>query len=828
MGEPTFGERALKCASPDALLDLEGAEGRTECFDAIDVVMAGLAVRTARGDRVLRMSRTNRGDRLELIGIPESLRATLYEAFQLESQQARGAWFLPETVDIKANLVSYGAVFREFPRYAHTLAAEERGTVALAGNPDAMVVWSALEPLFGLLWRPIMFRAEKSGLLTQEEFQAAWGETTGALTSLGLSLENELAPFAWGGGWARFGVEQQLAAKRALLNAIAEQMDKNVVRRYRAATTVKLVAQYYAKAKKGRAKRRQVITKEYARPLAAFFAGDWLGFVGYLGEQPHDEERVVTALPETKLIVSGKSKAAELAEKKGLPVEEVERILGAYWGGTGADSPVVERTKVLAEHWKAFDVIHARQAPGMPPLWGLVQEGGWGMSESTHDSPYQHELYRRLLAPELVASIERLWATTVLLKWPDRVVTEPYPHIAMAEAFGPALKFWHGCALTAWFVCEGPYSRTDIPGLAHYLRRELVALEDIGCPVHSQLFADLNAVRLGPEETIYSEPSQHEFSFGLSFEVKVSRGSRRSGFELLREVVTRHRRWWAERYFDAYLRAIWEVELKATGRQLHLMTEEKGKPPTLKQFAKYVVAPARHWFGGDVSLVYAALGQKFPGDGVKHAARVPRDRNHFVNAVFEALGGYPFVRRTMVESEDEAQRQAEQQSRHYDLRRLAAESLPYLQLEEVLGRSPTLKEFGAKFEEPSKALADDVDAAWQVYCKAIERALEDCSAADRRSAPALPGVSSTLAVVRRPSMRRRRTPFLVTSAAFQASCLLFTTPASLATAPSRKPHDYRCSLCTAGRKGNLSRRATMARRQARVAKFQRGCLFGPP
>ena len=62
-----------------------------------------------------------------------------------------------------------------------------------------------------------------------------------------------------------------------------------------------------------RAKRRQVITKEHWRALAGFFAGDWLGFVEYLGEQPHDEERIVTALPETKIMIGGKERAASIA-----------------------------------------------------------------------------------------------------------------------------------------------------------------------------------------------------------------------------------------------------------------------------------------------------------------------------------------------------------------------------------------------------------------------------------------------------------------------------------------------------------------------------------
>jgi hypothetical protein len=723
MSEPTFGQQALERASPEGLLGLEKSQGRDELFTAIDMVVAGLAIRAIRGERVIQLTRTDRGDRLEIIGVPGSLKEAMHAAFQLEAQQARGAWFLPETVSIKAEAVLFPALFREAPRYGHTLVAEEKGKFALTGSPDVMVVWSVLEPLFGRLLNLIFLRVKESGLLSREEFSARWHDATQALSLLGFSVERELAPFAWAGGWARFTAEQQIEAKRAFLSALAEQMSIEVVRRYRATVTLTLIKQYYAKAKKGRAKRRQVITKEHAPTLAGVFAGDWLGFVRYLDEEPHDEEQVVTALPETKVIVSGKEKAAEIAAKKGVPVEEVERILGAYWQQAGGDSPVLERANVLAEYWHAFDSLHANQTPGMPSLWGLAESTGWGNIEPGLEMPFKEDVYRRLLTPELVAKIERLWGTTVLAKWPNCVVSEPFPLEAMVEALGPALKFWHGCALTAWFVCEGPMSRTDIPGLAEYHRRELAKLEDMRSPVHRQLFDELNAVQLGPEEPIYTHNERLDVGYGLSIGFQVSGGSRRRGFELLRDVITRHRRWWSTQYFDTYVRALWENELKATGRQFHLRTEEKGKPPTLKQFAKHAVEPARHWFGGDVGLLYAALGQKLADGEVKRSVQMPRDRVAFANAIFQELGGRLFDLQAMAARGEDGERQATAQDRHRKLVHLSGESLTYLQLAEALGRRPTLKEFGSKFEWPSNVLSDDVTAAWDAYCAAIERAL---------------------------------------------------------------------------------------------------------
>ena len=161
--------------------------------------------------------------------------------------------------------------------------------------------------------------------------------------------------------------------------------------------------------------------------------------------------------------------------------------------------------------------------------------------------PYNPRLYRKILPADLQDAIEGLWGTVMLPRWPDRIVTEIAPHALMADTFGSALSFWHGCALTAWFICEGPTSRTDIPGLAAYYGDALSELDRLGCPIQAGIFADLRGAeaRLGPAKPLRGQVSSKEVAPGIWMTLQMNAGSRRAGFERLRDVITRHRRAWA-------------------------------------------------------------------------------------------------------------------------------------------------------------------------------------------------------------------------------------------------------------------------------------------
>jgi len=77
----------------------------------------------------------------------------------------------------------------------------------------------------------------------------------------------------------------------------------------------------------------------------------------------------------------------------------------------------------------------------MTPLWGLVEDHR-PFDFFYHDPhiPYQPRLYLQLLPKTMLPEIDRLWGTMVLPRWPDRIISEPSPHMALAETMEPALK----------------------------------------------------------------------------------------------------------------------------------------------------------------------------------------------------------------------------------------------------------------------------------------------------------------------------------------------------------------------------------------------------
>lgn len=710
MPEPTFGHQTFGARPVDVLL-AEAREGRGDRFVEQEALLARALKRAAAGQRVLAISYGERGarDTVEILGLSEHEQAYVDEQYSLARQEARGAWFLQQELSIKPGLADLGWHMKSHPRFAMNGVRDEVAKVDLRTSPDALASWALIAPFFDALFEPLDLSTAPGKPPTREQKAKAWAEIDDRYGRLGLSLDDALAPFRPGGGWSGLRIADQGAARQRLVNAIFAQASRDTVRRWRAVVVERLAGAFYKKAKGARLA-RYVLTKALHPHLAAYFAGDWLALLEYLGEQPADGETVITTLPETKLFVgAGSSRIADVAAQHGLASDEVERMLGAFLGQHAGTSPVEERVDVMRRWWHAYDAVHAAQKPGMPSLWGLVEEALMAFGGRMASAP---GLYRRLLPADVVNEVDRLWEGVTLARWPERIVSEFYPHRQMAQAFGPALELWNGLALTCWFVCEGPYSRTSLGELGGYHERQIKVLEDAGFPVDRAVFQELEEAerRLGPIQQIWEDRAPVGGA-DLTISVQFGRGQRREGFEILRDIVTRHRRAWTDAHLDGYLRYRWDSELRSVAQEYNRRLAGKGKPPTFKQFASFATATANHWFNGDLGAVFASFGERAPA-ATERIDLLAGDPLNFVAAIYRALGG------TDALPEDAAWKDRESFDRNWQAGRLAAEATRYLQLHEALARPPEPKEFGA--DKLSWEALGGIDIAWRRYVEAIE------------------------------------------------------------------------------------------------------------
>jgi hypothetical protein len=712
-------------ATPAEFVHAETASGRSDQFADLDGFLAGMLHRAFAGNRLVDLSfgkRGGRGDTVAIADLDSVQRALLENGYRLDRQEARGAWYLPQQASLKVGLCNLPALFATQPRFAVAAARDQVVKVSLRTCPDALAVWTLLVPLFNDLLAPIDVRTATGKPKPAGQQRQLWAAIDATYADLGLQVDAELAVMRYGGGWGRLQLADQLAAKQALVTALGQQVSIDTARRWRAQTTLALIAAYYSKAKNGPPLARSVLTTAHQQGLSGVFAGDWLAFLNYLGEQPNPAEQIATALPEPRLYVITASKAAVVAAEHGLPPDEVERMLAAYLGETAGSSPIEERVGAMRRWWAEFDELHARQRPGMIPLWGLVDDGFVALDNERAPAPY---LYRQLLSPELTAEIDRLWDGVTLARWPERIVSEFHPHRQMAEAFGPAVELWEGIALTCWFVCEGPMSRTTLGALGKYHHRQVVAIDEMGFPIDRAIFRELEQAerRLGPPEQVWEELDSREVASGISVSISMGGSQRRAGFEILRDIVTRHRRAWAAQHLEGYLRHRWDSELREVSREYSRRVAATGKPPTIKQFVAFAAPAANHWFGGDLAALYAALGEKSSAQP-ERIDLLAGDPLVFVRNVYAALGGGPPLPR---EAAWEDRQAFEQQ---WELRQLASAALRYLQLQEALGRPPTPKEFGADRIRWERLGGPDL--GWVRYEAAIARS---------RSAPSRPVAS---------------------------------------------------------------------------------------
>lgn len=717
----TFGARFAVLTPVDDRVALEASEERRTPFEGSDAVLGCLISGALEGERIAKLvpsTRKNQAGRVELlVNLDDQQRQSLTGHFEIAEQEKRGSWHVPEDEPLSLGLIHLVHWMRRNSRLAMNMADAERARPVFRGAPEAVAVW-VLEPLFEELFLPLKLRGLYwLGARTVEQQEKSWAVIDPLYAGLGIE-EDLLDPYRVGAGWSRHTTGDVIAFREALVDGWT-RVAAHAPARYRVYRIGQLVDRYYAKAKNGHALRRTVLTKAHGRTLTAYFGGDWLAFLAYIGEEVHPREEIVHALPETKLMVGGSARAAEVAAEHGLPPEEVQKMLAAFWQQSDHASPVEQRVDVLKRFWNEFDALHARQRSGMRSLWGLVQEHSFvhpRIESEGRDEVFAPRLYDELLSPQLNADIRRLWGTAVLPRWPDRLVTESGPHARLSEAFGPALRFWEGAALTAWFLCEGPYSRTDIDGLPNYHQRQLDALDAIGCPIGGDLFRELREA-----EKRFGTPKH-----GTGLVVRISvfddddwgEDEPHVRFEQLRDIVTRHRRAWAEQHLEQYLRTRWELELRAAAEDYHRHVAQKGKAPTLKQFAKFAAPEANQWFGGDVTGVYGALGLKAPQPATRAERLVPEDPDGFASRLYQQLRGEAYrLPPTWKEDPDERER-------HNSFSALASMCVEYLQLEEALGERPELKVFGRqKFAYRATVLAEDPEEAWRIYGDAVHEVL---------------------------------------------------------------------------------------------------------
>lgn len=721
MSDPieTFGHSIVEATSGRELLGLEEQAGRSDRFILLDTLIANLVHRSLNGQRLVSLERGRGDDHVTILGLDPAQRRFVDDWFLLEHQQAKGDWFLPDKATLKIGLVNLPFWFRTQPRYATGIAAEERGRVQFQGSSDGLLLWALLEPVFTQLFAPFELRGPQAGLKDRESQKRSWTDVDVFMEELDVDVSKVLAIMRYGGGWSKLRAAQQLEAKQRLIQALATQVGRSHLTYYRALRIRSLATRYYQKAGKHRPTHRQVLTRDLQRVLSGYFGGDWLAFLDYIGEEPNPADRIATALPETHLFTGDRDRIRDVAKAEGLQTEQVEQVLSVFWGGDAAVSPLDQRTEVLREFWGEFDHIHARQESGMRPLWGLIDDRGVSLFSSESAQPYQSGLYQALLSEPLLAQIDQLWGTVMLPRWPEHIVSALSPHVMMAETLGPALKFWHGCALTAWFICEGPSSRTDLAGLTNYYQSELSMLEQLGFPVDPALFHELRRAeaRLGPVQQITDaeHTSEEEISPGIRLTIQMNIGTRRAGFAMLRSIITRHRRMWADQFLESYLHLRWDSEIRDAARNYHLLFERKGKAPTPKQFGRHAVVATNHWFAGDISGLYRTIGERVPLQP-ERIRLVPPDREAFAWAVFANLGGHKIQKHNSSDNGGNDHWRS-------NLIRLAEQSLTYLQLEEALGHPPRLNEFGrGKFEWVAPSLAPAIDDAWSIYQRAIQAA----------------------------------------------------------------------------------------------------------
>lgn len=736
--------RELLTASPRQLLKMEADEGKTQTFWLLDTFMSLALSRCMRGDRLVeRLARGARLDGVRLPWLDSPLRSQLKNRFQPTVIQERGGWFLPEKGKVLAGWIDLPALIDVDPRFAVSTALSLGGSTALGGFEE-VVAWAVLGPTADVLFAPFEIRGHLAGRLKPDDARQRLAEYKDLLSSVGMEVGDTLNPFLSGRDWAVIRSPDKVHARRALRAALASAWHEDAPSLLRARQLLDLVDQYYSKAEDdGTALRRRVVTKQFAPHMVALFGGDWLELLSYIGEMPHRDEEVIQALPEAELYVPSREQIEEVGARTGTPVDEMNKIAAAMFGDVRVHSPVEDRVATLRQIWSQVDDAHARQQSGGRALPDFATNEFvmfYLVEDAYAHVPPQTSSFDRVLGSETLAGVHAHWGTAVFERWPDRLYTELLPFRNVLAAFGPALEFWHGVGLTAWYVAEGPSSRTEILGMPSYYGELLKRMAGLGHPVADSFFDDLKRAEklLGPpqsiEEEIWSEGP---------ITATISRGSRRTGFHHLRDVVTEHRRAWAAQHLEAYLDK-WQDDLEDVHRAYNRHLADKGRNPTLRQFAAMAAPAANAWFGGNLERIYVAIGESSPVDP-RYDKLMPDDPWALAEAVFKRLGGRPLKEDLHLRDHAEGQRERAQVYNAADAGRA---SLKLIQVREAKGADPTISEFGrSRWQRFSSLFPSEEAQSWQAFLDLVDDAVANLNAPEHsvQQAPPSPTPESQTA-----------------------------------------------------------------------------------
>lgn len=704
----SFGRQLLN-ASPHDAVNLEREARRSEAFEPLDRVIGHVIRRSLAGDRVAELTRTRAlGHRLHLSGLTQADQDWAVRERSREAVQARGFWSLPEKASLQIGPLSTAWSLRERGLFGPKVSTDERARLTL-DDPEAVLTWSALLPVAEFLYRPVYLRTVEAGESTRDVQIAEWAAITDTLEALGLGDLPAFEAIRYGGGWSRLRVDERHQALLDYCAALRDGLPDDVGSRLRHRLARPLIEKYYARAHKdGTALQKRVVTAALQPAFVGIWGGDWTAFVGYLGESVHPQEHVATALPEIDLAAPPTADLDAVASATGTTTDDVAAVAAAVFGADAlADTDGPDRIDVLRQFWDVFDAAHARQRSGETSLWGLVDSGSLGPTPDD-SGVYGHDLYRERLPQGLVTDIETLWGGHLWTRNPERTVTEWSPHARMAEAFGPALTFWEGVALTAWFICEGPYSRTDFPGLPEYHAREIAALDGAGTPVDPAFLTAIGEAErlLGPPQEVWHDVAPSETIGPITVTFRTGGGTRRDGFEKVRDLITTARRAWADRYLEDYLKARKTEALEKAAERYHVLVNARGgKTPTLKQAAKEAASATNLWLGGDLGAFFRQIREKSPVP-IENGRRVTRSPDV---ALADLYGR--FVSLGTSDDSDPA----------WPAKRLLKPATEYVRWLEATGEAPD-RERIKDLPYYETLLGSDSDLAWSTFVGAIEQA----------------------------------------------------------------------------------------------------------